>query len=174
MTQRRFPAAGAGRVAVGTSAALFRDRRRHDVFQRLGADQDAELARAALADAEQAGFEGLLSEQRETWAGEVHVVIDGDDELQRAIRFALFRAARRRWPTRRGRGLAACPATRTEGTCSDSDVFVLPFLAATHPQAARAMLEYRLRRLPAAREAAARRGRRGARFPWESAFDGLM
>ena len=33
----------------------------------------------------------------------------------------------------------------------DSDVFVLPFLAATHPAAARAMLEYRLRRLPAAR-----------------------
>ena len=36
----------------------------------------------------------------------------------------------------------------------DSDVFVLPFLAATHPEAARAMLEYRVRRLPAAREIA--------------------
>jgi trehalose/maltose hydrolase-like predicted phosphorylase len=34
------------------------------------------------------------------------------------------------------------------------------------------MLEYRLRRLPAARAAAAGRGRRGARFPWESADDG--
>ena len=54
----------------------------------------------------------------------------------------------------------------------DSDVFVLPFLAATHPPAARAMLEYRIRRLPAALEAARRLGRMGARFPWESAADG--
>jgi trehalose/maltose hydrolase-like predicted phosphorylase len=55
----------------------------------------------------------------------------------------------------------------------DSDVFVLPFLAATHPPSARAMLEYRVRRLPAAREAAAAIGRRGARFPWESAHTGF-
>jgi trehalose/maltose hydrolase-like predicted phosphorylase len=55
----------------------------------------------------------------------------------------------------------------------DSDVFVLPFLAATHPPSARAMHEYRVRRLPAAREAAAALGRRGARFPWESALTGF-
>jgi trehalose/maltose hydrolase-like predicted phosphorylase len=55
----------------------------------------------------------------------------------------------------------------------DSDVFVLPFLAATHPAAARAMLEYRLRRLPAARAIANVLGRRGARFPWESAHTGF-
>jgi trehalose/maltose hydrolase-like predicted phosphorylase len=54
----------------------------------------------------------------------------------------------------------------------DSDTFVLPFLAATHPAAARAMLEYRVRRLPAAIEAARRAGREGARFPWESAASG--
>ena len=159
--------------------ALFRDRRRHDVYERLGAyDQDAELARAALADAEQAGFEGLLSEQRETWAGrwsEADVVIDGDDELQRSIRFALFHVM----GSVADRGEAGVGARGLSGDAYrghvfwDSDVFVLPFLAATHPQAARAMLEYRLRRLPAAREAAARRGRRGARFPWESAFDGF-
>jgi trehalose/maltose hydrolase-like predicted phosphorylase len=54
----------------------------------------------------------------------------------------------------------------------DTDVFVLPFLAATHPAAARAMLEYRVRRLPAARAAARALGRAGARFAWESAADG--
>ena len=152
-------------------AALFRDRRRHDVFERLGAyDQDAELARGALADAEQVGFEGLLSEQRETWAGrwsEADIVIDGDDELQRAIRFALFHMM----ASVADRGEAGVGARGLSGDAYrghvfwDSDVFVLPFLAATHPQAARAMLEYRLRRLPAAREAAARRGRaaRGSR-----------
>jgi trehalose/maltose hydrolase-like predicted phosphorylase len=54
----------------------------------------------------------------------------------------------------------------------DSDVYVLPFLAATHPPAARAMLEYRVRRLPAAMRAARAQSRDGARFPWESAWSG--
>src|SRR5262249_3372682 len=53
------------------------------------------------------------------------------------------------------------------------DVFVLPFLAATHPPAARAMLEYRVRRMPAAREASRRLGYAGARWPWESAAEGV-
>jgi trehalose/maltose hydrolase-like predicted phosphorylase len=54
----------------------------------------------------------------------------------------------------------------------DGDLFVLPFLAATEPRAARSMLKYRLRRLPAAREAAQAERRSGARFPWESAATG--
>ena len=44
----------------------------------------------------------------------------------------------------------------------DADVFVLPALAAIHPAAARAMLEYRIRRLPAARRAARAVGLAGA------------
>ena len=56
----------------------------------------------------------------------------------------------------------------------DSDVFVLPFLAATHPPAARAMLEYRIRRLNAAAyQRRARSATRARGFPWESAEDGL-
>ncbi len=55
----------------------------------------------------------------------------------------------------------------------DTDIFMLPFFAATCPPAARAMLEYRIRRLHPARQAAAQRGFRGAKFPWESAEDGL-
>ena len=47
----------------------------------------------------------------------------------------------------------------------DSDVFVLPFLAATHPTAARAMLEYRLRRMPGSRAAAAADWARGCPLP---------
>jgi nucleotide-binding universal stress UspA family protein/dienelactone hydrolase len=52
-------------------------------------------------------------------------------------------------------------------------VFVLPFLAATHPRAARAMLEYRIRRLPVACAEARREGSAGAHFPWESAVSGI-
>jgi trehalose/maltose hydrolase-like predicted phosphorylase len=54
----------------------------------------------------------------------------------------------------------------------DADVFVLPTLAAVHPAAARAMVEYRIRRLEPARRLAAERGLAGARFAWESAADG--
>src|SRR4051812_401710 len=54
----------------------------------------------------------------------------------------------------------------------DADVFVLPFAAATYPQAARAMLRYRARRLSAARVYATEYGYAGARFPWESAATG--
>ncbi|HUA95270.1 MAG TPA: glycosyl hydrolase family 65 protein, partial [Acidimicrobiales bacterium] len=54
----------------------------------------------------------------------------------------------------------------------DTDVFVSPVLAAVGPASARAVLQYRLRRLGVARARAAVEGRRGARFPWESAHDG--
>ncbi|HEU6446380.1 MAG TPA: glycosyl hydrolase family 65 protein [Gaiellaceae bacterium] len=159
-------------------AAAFRDRRGQGVLERIGAyDEDREAAQAALADAESAGFERLLSEHREAWAQRwtgADVVIDGDAELQRAVRFALFHLM----GSVAGAGEAGVGARGLSGDAYrghvfwDSDVFVLPFLAATHPPSARAMLEYRIRRLPAAREAAAQLGRKGARFPWESAIDG--
>jgi trehalose/maltose hydrolase-like predicted phosphorylase/hydroxymethylpyrimidine pyrophosphatase-like HAD family hydrolase len=131
-----------------------------------------------LADAEDTGFEWLLSEHREAWARrweEADVVIHGDAELQRALRFTLFHLM----ASVTDDGEAAVGARGLSGPAYrghvfwDSDVFILPFLAATHPAAARAMLEYRIRRLPAAIEAARRLGRRGARFPWESAAQGV-
>ena len=160
-------------------AMAARNRRRGAVLERLGAyDPDAPTAQAALATAEKIGFEGLLREHREGWASrwaEADVVVEGDPELQHAIRLALFHLMASVADT----GEAAVGARGLTGSAYrghvfwDSDVFVLPFLAATHPEAARAMLEYRVRRLPAAREIARSRGRQGARFAWESAGDGF-
>jgi trehalose/maltose hydrolase-like predicted phosphorylase len=162
----------------GQVALALRDRRRSGVLERLGAyDPDEAAAQSALAAAEEAGFERLLREHREAWARrwqEADVVVEGDPELQQAVRFALFHLMA---SVGEG-GEAAVGARGLSGPAYrghvfwDSDVFVLPFLAATHPAAARAMLEYRVRRLPAARELARMLGRRGARFPWESAGDG--
>ena len=173
----RFRSRSVSRVANAVHAA-FRDRRRGDVFQRLGAyDLDPAGAQAALASAEEAGFERLLSEQRQAWASRwavADVALEGDRELQKAVRFALFHLM----ASVGDRDEAAVGARGLSGPAYsghvfwDSDVFVLPFLAATHPAAARAMLEYRVRRLPAARAAARELGRSGARFPWESAADG--
>jgi trehalose/maltose hydrolase-like predicted phosphorylase len=123
------------------------------------------------------GVLGLFEEQRAAlgrrWElGDIEVV--GAPELTRAARFALLQL----WGAAPDRGEAAVGARGLTGPAYaghvfwDADVFVLPVLAATRPAAARAMLEYRIRRLPAARRAAEAAGRRGARFPWESAADG--
>ncbi|MBZ9599444.1 glycoside hydrolase family 65 protein [Streptomyces erythrochromogenes] len=53
------------------------------------------------------------------------------------------------------------------------ELFVLPYLALHFPETARALLMYRHRRLPAARDAARRRGgATGAMFPWQSGSSG--
>ena len=162
----------------GPVSAAIRDRRHGTSFERLGAyDIDPESARAALAAAADAGFERLLREQREAWARRwraADVVVEGDPQLQRAIRFALFHLIGSVADAdEAGVGARGLSGRAYSGHVFwDSDVFVLPFLAATHPESARAMLEYRVRRLPAARRAARELGRLGARFAWESAADG--
>jgi trehalose/maltose hydrolase-like predicted phosphorylase len=137
----------------------------------------AKEAATALEAADGAGFETLLAEHRAAWAGRwetADLVVDGDAELTHSVRLALFHlmasVADDGEAAVGARGLAG-PGYRGH-VFWDADVFVLPFLAATYPPAARAMLEYGLRRLPAARAAARRLGRPGARFPWESAATG--
>ena len=126
----------------------------------------------------EAGRERLLIDHRRAWAKrweEADVRIDGDP------RAAARRAAGAVSPDRLARPIGGEAAVGARGLSGrgyrghvfwDSDVFVLPFLAATHPAAARAILEYRVRRLPAAQAAARAAGRAGARFAWESAASG--
>ncbi|HEY5145004.1 MAG TPA: glycosyl hydrolase family 65 protein [Solirubrobacteraceae bacterium] len=139
------------------------------------ADERPALARTRAAH--ELGFEALLTEHRQAWAArweDADVAIDGDRTLQFAVRFALFHLM----ASVPDEGEAAVGARGLSGGAYrghvfwDSDVYVLPFLAATHPAGARAMLEYRLRRLPAAQRAARAQGGAGARFPWESATSG--
>jgi Glycosyl hydrolase family 65 central catalytic domain len=139
------------------------------------ADHHAALDRVRRA--RNAGFDALLAEHRRAWAArweDADVVIEGDPELQLAVRFALFHLI----ASVPDEGEAAVGARGLTGRAYrghvfwDSDVYVLPFLAATHPRAARAMLEYRIRRLPAAIRAARAQRRQGGRFPWESAWSG--
>lgn len=134
-------------------------------------------AAALVDDAAANGFDVLLAEQRrawaERWAG-ADIEIDGDDRAQLAVRFALFHLL----SSAATSGESAVGARGATGLAYaghvfwDTDVFVLPVLAATLPDAARSVLEYRIRRLPAARARAAQAGCAGARFPWESAGTG--
>ncbi len=130
-----------------------------------------------LVEVEALGFDTLLAEHREAWASrwaDAEVTIDGDPAAELAARYAVFHLL----SAAPDSGEAAVGARGLTGTAYaghvfwDADVFVLPALAAIRPPAARAMIEYRLRRLPAARAAALAVGLRGARFPWESSDDG--
>ena len=144
----------------------------YEGVQRGAADERIAVAR--VRQARKLGFDALLAEHRRAWAlrwDDADVLIDGDPELQLAVRFALFHLL----ASAPDEGEAAIGARGLSGRAYrghvfwDSDVYVLPFLAAARPCAARAMLEYRVRRLPAAIRAARAQGRDGARFPWESA-----
>ncbi|MFJ4467477.1 glycoside hydrolase family 65 protein [Streptomyces sp. NPDC089424] len=128
---------------------------------------------AALAAASSTRWEGLVEEQRtylQRFWERSDVEVDGDDELQQAIRFALFhvlqagaRAEQRAIP---GKGLTG---TGYDGhTFWDTETFVLPLLTYTSPGAVAEALRWRQATLPAARERARQLGLRGATFPWRT------
>lgn len=138
---------------------------------------DGQEALDAVAVAADLGFDALFEEHRRAWANrweDADIDIDGDPDLQLAVRLALFHLM----ASVTDHGEAAVGARGMSGpgyrghVFWDSDVYVLPFLAATHPASARAMLEYRVRRLPASLAAARAEGLSGARFAWESAASG--
>jgi len=128
---------------------------------------------AALAEARHTGWDGLLAAQRayldEFWE-RADVEIEGDAELQQAVRFALFhvlqagaRAERRAIPAK---GLTG-PGYNGHSFW-DSETFVLPVLTYTVPHAARDVLRWRHATLPLARERARQLGFAGAAFPWRT------
>ncbi len=128
---------------------------------------------AALLAARAAGWETLCAEQRayldDFWAtGDVE--LEGDAELQQAVRFALFQllSAGARAETR------AIPAKGLTGTGYDghtfwdTDLYVLPVLTYTAPRAAADALRWRHSTLPAAKARAQHLGLASAAYPWRT------
>src|SRR5690606_2165083 len=115
---------------------------------------------AALAAARLAGWDGLCAEQRcfldEFWAG-ADVEVEGDTEVQQAVRFGLFhllqagaRAEERPIPAK---GLTG---SGYDGhTFWDTETFVLPVLTYTHPRPVADVLAWRKSTLPLAERRAA-------------------
>ncbi|WP_317446875.1 glycoside hydrolase family 65 protein [Streptomyces collinus] len=133
----------------------------------------ADQVDAALAAAAHDGWQGLLDEQRayldDFWA-RADVEVDGDEEIQQAVRFALFhvlqagaRAEQRAIPAK---GLTG---SGYDGHAFwDTEMFVLPVLTHTAPQAVAEALRWRHNTLDEARERAAQLGLGGAAFPWRT------
>jgi alpha,alpha-trehalose phosphorylase len=128
---------------------------------------------AALAAARQAGWDGLVAEQRaflDKFWDRADVQVDGDPEVQQAARFGLFHVlqAGARMENR------PIPAKGLTGpgyggqAFWDTETFVLPMLTLTVPDAAGSALRWRHATLPLALERAAQLGLAGAAFPWRT------
>ncbi len=128
---------------------------------------------AALTAAKHTGWEGLLAEQRkyldEYWEN-ADIEIEGDPEIQQAVRLGLFhvlQAGAR--AERRPIGAKGLTGVGYEGhTFWDTDIFVLPALTHTVPKAAGDALRWRHSTLDAARRRAMDLGLKGAAFPWRT------
>ncbi|MFG3024281.1 glycoside hydrolase family 65 protein [Streptomyces sp. NPDC048254] len=133
----------------------------------------ADQVDAALAAAVHEGWQGLADEQRgylDDYWSRADVEVDGDEEVQQAVRFALFhvlqagaRAEQRAIPAK---GLTG---SGYDGHAFwDTEMFVLPVLTHTAPGAVAEALRWRYNTLPAARERATQLGLDGAAFPWRT------
>ena len=145
----------------------------HEYSRDLTPDALRDRAEAAVDEAKRMGFDALADAQRTYLAafwdiGDV--VVEGDERLQQAIRFALFhilqasvRAEGRPIP---GKGLTG----RGYGGNAfwDTESFVLPVLDYLLPQAARDVLSWRHATLGHARERATELHLAGAAFPWRT------
>jgi alpha,alpha-trehalose phosphorylase len=127
----------------------------------------------ALSAARHSGWEGLCSAQRQYLDDFWHradVELSGDEELQQAVRFALFHVLQ---SAGRAEG-RAIPAKGLTGpgydghVFWDTETFVLPMLTYTAPSTAGDVLRWRHATLPLARERAEQLNLKGAAFPWRT------
>jgi alpha,alpha-trehalose phosphorylase len=128
---------------------------------------------AALAAACRSGWEGILAAQRaylDDFWDRADVELEGDAELQQAIRFALFHILQA-GARAEGRAIAAKGLTGPSydgHTFWDTETFVLQPLTYTAPHAVGDALLWRHSTLDLARERAKILGLEGASFPWRT------
>src|ERR687893_870879 len=128
---------------------------------------------AALAAARRSGWEGLLAAQRaylDDFWDRADVELEGDAELQQAVRFALFHVLQA-GARAEGRPIAAKGLTGPSydgHTFWDTETFVLQPLTYSVPRAVGDTLRWRYATLDLARERAKMLDLEGASFPWRT------
>ena len=148
------------------------------VFTGRDGPDPADRAAERLREVAAVGLPAVLERSAAAWAdrwASADVEVAGDEELQRRVRFAIYHLIGCANPDdrRAAPGARSLTGERYKGHVFwDNETFVLPFFVYTHPPTARAILGYRYKTLPAARENARARGWRGAAFAWESADTG--
>jgi alpha,alpha-trehalose phosphorylase len=127
-----------------------------------------------LEEAVATGFDALCAEQQEYLANfwdVADIVIEGDDELQRGIRFNMFHLLQA--AGRDGRTNIAAKGLTGLGYEGhyfwDTEIYILPFFLYTQPEISRKLLEYRYHILDKARERARQMAHPcGALYAWRT------
>lgn len=144
-------------------------------------DVAGDPAGAAAASVERAlasGWDALAAENARDWDRfwELSdVEIEGDDDAQRALRFAIYhnRIATPEHSDRLPIGARGLSCQAYQGAAFwDQEAYNLDVFLHTRPEVARRILSYRWRTLPGARRKAERLGYRGAFYAWISGDDG--
>lgn len=169
---------GVGATAGGKVGDTFAIRK----YTVVGTSRDAipvdkEMLYAQLLTVE-AEEKNLWEEHRKIWEHRwecAGILIDGDDEAQRAVNFASYQLLR-------------CPAPDDErvAVCAkgfageayfghffwDTEVYLLPFYLYTMPETAKNLAAFRIHTLKGAMQNAKEYGYAGAKYPWESSVAG--
>ncbi|MEJ9080246.1 glycosyl hydrolase family 65 protein [Gordonia malaquae] len=128
---------------------------------------------AAIAMARETGWDALKEEQAAYLADfwrDADIELDGDAEMQQAVRFSLFHVLQ---AGARGQS-RAIPAKGLTGpgydghTFWDTETFIMPMLTYTVPAAAGEELRWRHGTMDKAKARATELGESGAMFPWRS------
>lgn len=129
--------------------------------------------RRTLDRVEEEGIDEQFAQQQE-WLTRFwersDVEVNGQPEIQQALRWNLFQIAQAS-ARAEGNGI---PAKGVTGSGYgghyfwDAEIYALPFLTYTTPQAARAALRFRYNLLTAARKRAVQLTQRGVLFPWRT------
>jgi trehalose/maltose hydrolase-like predicted phosphorylase len=142
------------------------------------ADDPALVAADAMARGRALGWRGVLAGHENAWRQHwdaSDVIIEGDDKVQEAVRFAVYHLTSAANPE------DECVSVGARGLTGDAyfghvfwdtEIYLLPFYVGVWPEAARALLMYRYHTLHGARAKAAHFGFRGALYAWESADTG--
>ncbi len=122
------------------------------------------------------GRERLLKRHEQAWAKlwESDIIVDGDDDAQRDIRFAIYHLYSF---ARAGTAYSLSPMGLSGLGYNghvfwDTELWMYPPLLLLQPDIAASLLNYRFERMEAARQNAFAHGFDGVMFPWESAGDG--
>ena len=142
-------------------------------------DDPAPTACAALARSRALGWRAVLAAHEAAWDARwiaSDILIEGDDESQQALRFAVYHLTSAANPEDDRVSIGARGLTGDAYLVHvfwDTEIYLLPFYTAVWPEAARALLMYRFHTLPGARAKAAHFGFKGALYAWESADTGM-
>ncbi|HYI76219.1 MAG TPA: glycoside hydrolase family 65 protein [Chryseolinea sp.] len=122
------------------------------------------------------GTERLIQRHEAAWEKlwQSDIVVEGDAQSQRDIRFALYHLYSF---AREGTAYSLSPMGLSGLGYNghvfwDTELWMYPPLLAMQPEIAKSLLEYRYQRLAAAKQNAFSHGYKGAMFPWESSDEG--